>query len=70
VRLLARHPARAISELLGDRGGGPTLLALAPAALRLERDREARVHPLGAQAADSARRLSALAGTQLGPPPS
>jgi hypothetical protein len=68
VRLTARHPVRSLADVLGDGEGGPSLLALAPAALRLERDPGARVHPLGGSKAQStARRLARLAGRALDP---
>jgi hypothetical protein len=67
VALLAlRHPARSALDLL-DRGpGAPSLTALAPAVLRLERDRGARIHVLGAGVERAtARRLARLAGRPL-----
>ena len=46
----------------------PGLSAIAPAVLRLGRDREARVHPLGGdQARATAVRIAALAGRRLEP---
>jgi hypothetical protein len=67
ARLLARHPLRSLIDLLRRRPGEPTLAALAPAVLRLERDRAAQVHGLGSEnARRTARRLAALAGRPLG----
>jgi hypothetical protein len=68
LRLVVRHPIRSALDLTRRRPGEPALAAMAPAALRLARDREARVHPLGGEAAAAAaRRLAALAGHPLGP---
>jgi hypothetical protein len=66
VRLLIRHPLRSLRDLLGREPGAPRLPGLAPAVLRLARNRDARVHPLGGEAARGvARRLAALAGRPL-----
>lgn len=66
VRLTARHPVRALRDVTGRGARGPSLTALAPAVLRLARDRGARVQPLGgARAGSTARRLAALAGRPL-----
>ncbi len=66
VRLALRHPVRTVRDLVGRRSGGPGLTALAPAVLRLARDKHARVHPLGGEDAGAvARRLAALAGRPL-----
>jgi Glycosyl transferase family group 2 len=67
ARLAVRHPLRCASDLLHRRPGEPRLGALAPAALRLRRDAEARVHALaGADAQAAARRLAALVGRSPG----
>jgi hypothetical protein len=71
VRLAVKHPIRLLRMRLrarssrgGDSGGG--IVALAPAALRLDHDPHARVHALGGGAArDSARRLAELTGRSL-----
>jgi hypothetical protein len=64
--LIARHPLRAVADLASRRPAEPRLSALAPAALRLERDRGARVHPLGGdEVRGTARRLARLAGRPL-----
>ncbi len=69
VRLTARHPVRALRDVTGRGARGPSLTALAPAVLRLARDRGARVQPLGgARAGSTARRLAALAGRPLHDP--
>ncbi len=61
--LVVRHPARCALDLAHRRREGPSLAALAPAALRLRRERQARVHALGGEEARAtARRLAALAG--------
>ncbi|HTU98024.1 MAG TPA: glycosyltransferase family 2 protein [Solirubrobacteraceae bacterium] len=66
ARLLARHPLRSARDLLGRRPGAPTLAALAPAAVRLTRDGDARVHPLGGEEPRAvAARLARLAGRRL-----
>jgi hypothetical protein len=63
ARLAARHPVRCAADLIHRRPGEPRLGALAPAALRLQRDAGARVHALGGEDAQAAaRRLAALAG--------
>lgn len=70
VSLVIRHPLRATIDRRRRRSGWPTLVELAPAARRLERDRGARVHPLGAgQARATAGRLAALAGRKLSEAP-
>jgi hypothetical protein len=54
---------RTTRDVIQHRGRQPTLAALAPAAVRLERQPRARVHPLGgADARAVARRLAALSG--------
>jgi GT2 family glycosyltransferase len=66
ARLLARHPLRCTRDLFGRRAGAPTLSALAPAVVRLVRDGDARVHPLGGEDARAvAVRLARLAGRRL-----
>jgi GT2 family glycosyltransferase len=66
ARLLARHPLRCARDLIGRRAGAPTLAALAPAVIRLVRDGDARVHPLGGEDARAvAARLARLAGRRL-----
>ena len=66
VRLIVRHPLRCARDLAGRGPGEPTLAALAPATLRLGRDREARVHALGGDHAHAtAVRLATLAGRRL-----
>jgi hypothetical protein len=64
--LALRHPLRCLFDLIGRTPGAPPLRALAPAARRLERDRQARVHALGRDNAQAvARRLAALTGRSL-----
>jgi GT2 family glycosyltransferase len=66
ARLVARHPLRGARDLIGRRDGAPTLAALAPAVVRLVRDGDARVHPLGGEDARAvAARLARLAGRRL-----
>jgi GT2 family glycosyltransferase len=66
ARLTARHPLRCALDVTHRRKGQPPLSALAPAAIRLERDRSAWVHALGGvDAQATARRLAALAGRGL-----
>ncbi len=66
ARLVARHPLRCARDLIGRRAGAPTLAALAPAVVRLVRDGDARVHPLGGEDARAvAARLARLAGRRL-----
>ena len=66
ARLLVRHPLRCARDLIGRRPGAPTLSALAPAVVRLVRDGDARVHPLGGEdARAAAARLARLAGRGL-----
>ncbi len=68
VRLIARHPLRCALDLVRRCPDEPKLAAIAPAALRLARDRGARVHPLGGEDAGAvARRLAALVGRPLHP---
>jgi GT2 family glycosyltransferase len=69
ARLAGRHPGRSVADVLSSHRGDPSLLALAPAAVRLERDEGARVHVLGGQHARAAAlRLARLAGRSLGAP--
>ncbi len=69
LRLGVRHPLRCGRDLVRRRPGEPTLAALAPAAVRLVSQRDARVHPLGGEEVNvTARRLAALAGHTLAEP--
>jgi len=66
ARLLTRHPLRSARDLVTRRSGGPRLPAIAPAVVRLLRDGDARVHPLGGEDARAvARRVARLAGRRL-----
>jgi hypothetical protein len=66
IRILARHPLRAVRDRLGRSPGEPSLAALAPAVRRLTADRDARLHALGGAGAQAiARRLSALTGRAM-----
>lgn len=72
VRLLLRHPLRALHDVLVRRSPQPglpasvSLAALAPVALRIQRDADARLHVLGGGAARQiATRLAALTGREL-----
>jgi len=68
LRLLLLHPLRCARDRFGARPGDPALAALAPAVLRLTRDRGARVLALGGPSTGPlARRLAALAGRPLPP---
>lgn len=70
VALALRHPVRATADVVARRPGEPKLSALAPAALRLERDPRARVHALGGDEVwSTARRLARLTGRPLDEPP-
>lgn len=63
LRLCATRPLRCLRDELGRRAGEPSLMALAPAVTRLQREPEARLQPLGGgEAPELARRLGALAG--------
>jgi Glycosyl transferase family group 2 len=65
VKLAARHPVRCATDA-GRRNNGPSLASLAPAAVRLERDRSARLQALGGEEVHAtARRLAALTGRRL-----
>ncbi|MGI8411850.1 MAG: glycosyltransferase [Solirubrobacteraceae bacterium] len=67
LALAVAHPVRCAVDVL-RRPGAPTLAALAPAALRLERGREASVRALGGDPARAtARRLAKLAGRNVEP---
>lgn len=69
LALAVRHPLRVTGDLLARRPGQPGLSTLAPAVLRLQRDRSARVHALGGdEVRATARRLARLAGRPLDEP--
>ncbi len=64
--LVIRHPIRCSLDRARRQPGEPKLSALAPAALRLARDRDARVQALGGDGVhQTARRLAALARRRL-----
>ncbi len=63
LRLIGRHPLRCGRDLALRPAGGPALAALAPAVIRLARDRDARVGALGPD--PTAARLARLAGRTL-----
>ena len=66
MRLCAIHPLRCLRDERRRRAGAVSLMALAPAVTRLQRDPEARVQPLGGGGApEVARRLQALAGRRV-----
>jgi Glycosyl transferase family group 2 len=66
LALAVRHPLRCAADIMAHKPGGPGLLELAPAVLRLQRDRGARVHAIGGeQLRATARRLARLAGRPL-----
>ena len=66
LRLVARHPLRCALDRVRRCRTDPKLAALAPAAVRLRRDPDARVHALGGgEVQATARRLAALAGRRL-----
>ncbi len=66
LALAARHPVRGARDLFGHRGEGPSLFALAPAALRMARDEAVPVRALGGPGPQSvAQRLAALTGRRL-----
>jgi GT2 family glycosyltransferase len=66
VRLVLRHPLRCIKDLLGRDPAQPALAVLAPAVLRLERDRGAQIRALGGGHIHAvARRLAVLSGRPL-----
>ncbi len=61
--LVVRHPLRSALDRVRRRPGAPTLVELAPAVRRLQRDPGARVHPLAGEPARAmAARLAALGG--------
>lgn len=63
TRLLVAHPVCCLRDVLARRAGEASLMALAPAAGRLQREPDTRVQPLGGGGAETvARRLQALAG--------
>jgi len=69
LALVLRHPLRCAADLLARGPGEPSLSALAPAVLRLRRDRHARVHAIGGEdLRATARRLARLAGRPLDEP--
>ncbi len=69
LALVLRHPLRITADLVARRPGQPTLSALAPAVLRLERDgRSGRVRVQavgGEEVRATARRIARLAGRPL-----
>jgi hypothetical protein len=66
VGLVLRHPLRCALDRVRRRRGEPTLVAIAPAVRRLEREADARVHPLGGDVTRAtARRIAKLAGRPL-----
>ena len=66
LALVFRHPLRCAADIVARRPGGPGLLELAPAVLRLNRDRRARVVAIGGEdVRATARRLARLAGRPL-----
>jgi hypothetical protein len=66
TRLCVVHPLRCLRDERRRRAGAVSLMALAPAVTRLQREPEARVQPLGGGgAAEVARRLQALAGRRV-----
>ncbi len=65
-RLALRHPLRCLRDLFGRQPQSPKLSAIAPAALRLAHDRNARVQAVGGDGVhQTARRLADLAGRRL-----
>lgn len=69
LKLILRHPLRCLVDLLVREPRAPGLLALAPAVLRLQRDRRARVHAIGGEEVRAtARRLARLTGRPLDEP--
>jgi hypothetical protein len=66
VRFAVRHPLRTIIDAVIRGRGEPSLLAIAPAIRRLERDRDARVRALGAgEPRSSALRLARLTNREF-----
>jgi GT2 family glycosyltransferase len=69
LALLVRHPLRCAADFLARRPAEPSLSALAPAVLRLQRDGHARVLAIGGEEVRAtARRLARLAGRPLDEP--
>ncbi len=69
LTLALAHPLRVAADVLTRGPGDPPLSALAPAVLRLKRERRARVHALGGEdVRATARRLARLAGRPLDEP--
>lgn len=67
-RLTVCHPVRCLRDLFKRQPAEAKLSVLAPAALRLARDRDARVQALGGDGVhQTARRLAVLAGRRLEP---
>jgi GT2 family glycosyltransferase len=63
ARLAARHPIRVVVDVASRADRETSLAALAPAAVRLEREPDVRLHPLGGgESHRIARRLAALTG--------
>ncbi len=68
VWVIVRHPWRAVADSLRRRPEEPRLRELAPAARRLARAGDARVHALGGEDVQrTASRLACLLGRELGP---
>jgi GT2 family glycosyltransferase len=66
IELMARHPGRTSLDVIRRVPGEAGLRVLAPAALRLERDRGARIQALGGGQGEAiARRLGRLTGRSL-----
>ncbi len=66
ARLVVRHPVRCLMDVARRLPGETKLSELAPAAIRLIHDRDARVHALGGDhVGATARRLGKLAGRGL-----
>jgi hypothetical protein len=64
--LALRHPLRSVFDLVNRPPDAPPLRSLAPAVRRLERDPDARIHPLGGSDDHAtAERLAWLAGRTL-----
>jgi hypothetical protein len=67
ARLVVSHPLRCVRDLAGQQAGEPSLRVLAPVVVRLARDADARVVPIGGRECELvARRLAALAGRHVG----
>jgi GT2 family glycosyltransferase len=66
LAILIRHPLRCASDLARHRHAQPSLVALAPAARRVQRDAGAPVQAIGGAGAQSvAERIAGLAGRRL-----